>query len=439
MVASVVVLDRLPYPPLGGQQLRYRQAIEALRQLGPVTLLLLSAEVPMVDEPAAGQPPRVVRLDPEVAHGRRYRWARLLGRHGKKAWRARLRERFRERLRAGVAALLDEIAPDLVVVENPELMACLPPLAAPGRRVVYDAHNVERVLWGELGPLRARLGAGPPNLGFRERILSGEAALVASADQLWACSEEDARLFAVAYPGRRPEIRVVPNAVDTEGFAPVAAERGAGPADGRGAPTLLFTGNFGYAPNLEAARILLGELRPRLRASEPGLRVVLCGRQPPAELLAAAAADPALTVTGEVADARPWFARADAFVVPLRAGSGTRLKILEALAAACPVVSTPKGAEGLELAHGEHLLLAESEAELADAVLWCLRRREEASAMARRGRALVESLYSWHANAARVREALTGGSTRAASPCAGTAIVTGALGGTVEPPEEGTA
>jgi glycosyltransferase involved in cell wall biosynthesis len=94
-------------------------------------------------------------------------------------------------------------------------------------------------------------------------------------------------------------------------------------------------------------------------------------------------------------------------VVPLRAGSGTRLKILEALAAACPVVSTPKGAEGLELAHGEHLLLAESEAELADAVRWCLRRREEALAMARRGRTLVECLYSWHANAARVCEAVT--------------------------------
>jgi glycosyltransferase involved in cell wall biosynthesis len=403
MVTSVVVLDRLPYPPLGGQQLRYRQAIEALRRLGPVMLLLLSRDAP-VGEAAAGQP-HAVHLDPEVPHGRLYRWARLLGPRGKKAWRARLRDHYRERLRASIAALLERTQPDLVVVENPELMACLPPLAAAGRRVVYDAHNVERLLWGELVPLRARLGAGSFNPGFRERILGGEAALVASADQIWACSEEDARLFPVAYPGRLPEIRVVPNAVDTEAFAIVAAER-AGSVDGR-APVLLFTGNFGYAPNVEAARILLHELRPRLLASEPRLRIVLCGRQPPEELLTAAAADPTLTVTGEVPDARPWFARADAFVVPLRAGSGTRLKILEALAAACPVVSTPKGAEGLELAHGEHLLLAESEAELADAVRWCLRHREEALAMARRGRALVERLYSWHANAARVCEAVT--------------------------------
>lgn len=399
---SLVILDRLPYPPIGGQQLRYRQAIEALRGLGPVTLLLLARAAP---EPAPDAAPPWVRFEPEVSHGWLYRAGRWLGPRGKKAWRARLRARHLQGLRVQIAALLERTGPDLVLVENPELVACLPPLAAPGRRVVYDAHNVERILWGELAALRGRLGAGSGNAAFAQRILAGEAALVVAADQIWACSEEDAARFPAVYPGPLPEIWVVPNAVDTEAFAAVAQARAAG-RPGGAPPVVLFTGNFGYAPNLEAARILLHEVRPRLLPEVPDLELVLCGRGPPPELRAMAAAEPSILVTGEVADARPWFARADVVAVPLRTGSGTRLKILEAMAAGCPVVSTRKGAEGLRLEPERHLLLADTPDELAAAVLRCLREPEAAGAMAARGREQVERLYSWRANAARVREAL---------------------------------
>lgn len=411
MIRSLVVLDRLPYPPMGGQQLRYRQAIEALSRLGPVTLLLLASGNPAAGE--AGPIPATITVDPEVARRGLYRWSAMLGPRGKKRVRALLRQRFQNRLRQRLAVLLAEAAPDLVVVESAELMPYLPPLTAPGRRVVYDAHNVEKLLWSELVPLRGRLGAGPGSAAFRQRILAGEAALVAGADQIWACSEEDAERFRAAYPERLPAIAVVPNAVDTAGFAPLARARRPAPR-GPAEPTVLFTGNFGYTPNVEAARILLDDLRPRLRRSAPGLRIVLCGRQPPPELLMAAAEDPLLTVTGEVPDVRPWFARADLVVVPLRLGGGTRLKILEALAAGCPVVSTPKGAEGLRLEPGLHLLLGETVAELAEAVLWCLHRPDEALAMARRGRDEVERLYSWQANEAKVRAAL--GLLKATSP-----------------------
>ena len=136
------------------------------------------------------------------------------------------------------------------------------------------------------------------------------------------------------------------------------------------------------------------------------VRLVLCGRQPPPELRAAATSGPSssgeVVVTGEVEDVRPWFALADVCVVPLRTGGGTRLKILEALAAGCPVVSTRKGAEGLALAHGEHLLLADEGAALVAALRWCLDQPAAASAMAERGRALVARDYSWQANRARV-------------------------------------
>lgn len=410
MTRSLVVLDRLPYPPMGGQQLRYRQAIEALSQLGPVTLLLLGS-ARAVD--GAHHPvPRTIEVDPQIPRRGLYRWSGALGARAKKLVRARLRARFQLELRRRLDVILAQSEPDIVVIESPELMPYLPPLAAPGRHVIYDAHNVEKVLWGDLVPLRGRLGVGTGSAAFRERVLAGEASLVATADQIWTCSENDARLFAAVYPGLRAELKVVPNAVDTRGLGTVAAQRRAGAREQGQPRSVLYTANFGYAPNLEAARILLDEIRPRLLAALPSLRVVLCGQRPPAELQALAASEPTVVVTGAVPDVRPWFAASDAVIVPLRHGGGTRLKILEALAAGCPTVSTRKGAEGLRLDDGVHLRLADAVPDLVEALLWCLTEPEAAQAMSERGQARVAELYSWEANEIRVREAVSGLSRR---------------------------
>jgi polysaccharide biosynthesis protein PslH len=107
-----------------------------------------------------------------------------------------------------------------------------------------------------------------------------------------------------------------------------------------------------------------------------------------------------------VPDTRPWLAGCDVVAVPLRHGGGTRLKILEALAAGCPVVSTAKGAEGLDVADGCELLLAETPGEIGAAIVRCLRDPQGAAEMGLRGRALVEARYSWAASAATVQAAL---------------------------------
>ena len=145
-----------------------------------------------------------------------------------------------------------------------------------------------------------------------------------------------------------------------------------------------------------------------MRRSASGCGLVLCGRNPPEALLTLARLDPGISVTGEVPDVRPWLSACDVVVVPLRHGGGTRLKILEALAAGCPVVSTAKGAEGLEIEHGRDLLLAETPDAISDAVLWCLGNRVAAAEMADRGRALVAARYSWEANRVTVATAVAG-------------------------------
>jgi glycosyltransferase involved in cell wall biosynthesis len=104
---------------------------------------------------------------------------------------------------------------------------------------------------------------------------------------------------------------------------------------------------------------------------------------------------------------RPWLADADLFVTPLRHGGGTRLKILEALAAECPVVSSRKGAEGLDLQHERHLLLADDHEAFVAAVLAALANPGSAAAMARCGREHVIRHYSWDVSRARIKDAVS--------------------------------
>lgn len=229
MTRSLVILDRLPYPPMGGQQLRYRQSIEALLALGRVTLLLLGGRN------AGGVPAdlELVTAEPATDRSSAHRWAAVLGRCGKKAVRAQLQARHQARLRRHIGAVLERSAPELVLVANAELAGYLPPLAAPGRAVVYDAHNVEQHLRRDLAPLRAKLGDAPDSPRFSERILTGEAALAAAVDEVWVCSDDDAHRFGCAYPRSRARIRVVPNTVDTLSLGRIAQTRTAPRPAGR--------------------------------------------------------------------------------------------------------------------------------------------------------------------------------------------------------------
>jgi glycosyltransferase involved in cell wall biosynthesis len=271
--------------------------------------------------------------------------------------------------------------------------------------VVFDAHNIE-------GSLRAELASadGGKGAGWFQRAKSGvlasrlsheEQRAVRSADLVWACSPMDADDLAALY-GKRAT--VVPNAVDVDAYRPRPA---AGAGDWPARPlTLLFTGSFSYYPNAEAAMRLIREILPIVRRSHPTARLCLVGRNPCAAMLAAAKADPAILVTGAVASVLPYFHAESVAVVPLTFGSGTRLKILEAFAAGIPVVSTAKGAEGIDAKDGYHLLLREDPNAIASAAvqLW-----EDAALRLRivvNAGLLVESKYSWAVAAARIASSL---------------------------------
>lgn len=214
------------------------------------------------------------------------------------------------------------------------------------------------------------------------RLRRLERALARSADAVVAVSEDEARLVRALAPAGR--VVVAPNGVDVDALAPTP------PGD-----ALLFVGLLSYEPNRDAMEWFARDVLPHLAADDP--EVLVAGRDPGHGLLALARDQPKLRLLGFVPDLAPLYARAAVFINPMRGGGGTRLKMLGAMAAGKAVVSTTIGAEGLALASGRDVVLADTPDDFAAAVRALLRDRVRAERLGCAARALVEARYRWEA------------------------------------------
>jgi glycosyltransferase involved in cell wall biosynthesis len=160
--------------------------------------------------------------------------------------------------------------------------------------------------------------------------------------------------------------------------------------------SIVFSGNLEYEPNISAVRFFKRKIWHLLRNRWPGLTWEIIGKNPHA-IASIVQGDSSIHLTGPVPDAIKAIARSQVAVVPLLAGSGTRIKILEAWAAAVPIVSTSLGAEGLEFVSGEDLLIADDPVTFAEAVSNLLESGGERTRVGEAGRQLYESSYTWQA------------------------------------------
>lgn len=298
-------------------------------------------------------------------------------------------------LRAQVDALLsrrafDVVQPEIYVFTSMDLRRA--PAGSPAPRLVLDSHNVEydlarQMSGGEQSPLRRFYNS----VNWR-KVRQEEHRAWRICDGVAFTSEIDLARARADIPSVRGE--VVPNAVDVEYFRP---RPGDPPPDGR---TVLFFGTVDYFPNRDGLRWFLGEIWPRVEASHPNARLKIVGPRPTPEVLAARG--PRVEVTGLVDDLRPHIAEAAVSIVPLRIGGGTRLKVVEAMAMAKPIVSTRLGAEGIDVSDGKDVLFADDPAAFAAAIGRVLDDPALGACLGNNARRLAEERYSWDAAAERL-------------------------------------
>ena len=393
----VYVAPLSPDPPTSGGAIRIDGIRRALGRISAAFQLVVLGDRPppaarrrLRAEGAVILPPRVETFRARLC---RIGWAAATGRCIPSA------RYLSERRVARLARRLAGWRPDVIVLGEVYMAPMIPALAALGARIVVDTHDAA-------SRVHARIGAASGNVGLKLgfALLAHDTRRVErrwlpEVDQLWTASEEDAAFYRSEVGLARVE--VVPNVVP---FPPVPA---AEEEDG----AVVFTGSFGYWPNEDAALRLI-ELTRALADRGLVRRVYLVGISPTERMRRAAAGLPHVVITGRVPEVAPYLLRAQVVAAPLSAGSGTRLKILEAMASARPVLTTPVGAEGLGAVPGVHAEVVPLE-RFGDALAALLRDPARRATLAREGRAFAEARYSPAALEARLRAVLDGLATPA--------------------------
>ncbi len=210
--------------------------------------------------------------------------------------------------------------------------------------------------------------------------------MFAPFDRTVVISDADRSLLLGLNPALK--IEVIPNGIERERFRPLEC--------GRDPCTMLFVGNYEYAPNQDAARILAGRVLPQVRRALPDARLQLVGANPPAWLRDLAGDH--IEVTGRVPDVAPYLARATVFVCPLRIGAGLKNKVLEALAMGIPVAATPLSVDGINVRDGETALVAGVD-DIAAKTIELLGDSALREQLSQGGRALIEAQYIWEKTA----------------------------------------
>lgn len=292
-----------------------------------------------------------------------------------------------------LAALLSEKAVDAILCEQTDLVTNLPAqLDVP---LVVDFHNVDYLIMERYVRFESnrakRLYARLESRKLRE----WERRACQRASTAWACSEYDRALLQKFGPGL--PMFVVPNVVDVDEYAADSAE------DPR---KILFQGSMDWYPNRDAVEFFVMQIFSRIRSQVPNVRFVVAGRNPPEEFRQRLGRISGVEFTGTVTDMRAEIASAAVCVVPLRMGSGTRLKILEAAAMAKPIVSTRLGAEGLEFLPGQEIMLADDPSAFAEAVTKLLNAAADRRLLGQAARKRVEQDYGFEALRLSLRSAM---------------------------------
>lgn len=369
------VTPYIPYPPSFGGSVRIYNLARELARRNEVSILTF-AETEGMGDPQGLKPfCREVICVPRDVGGKR--WRQLASLFSRRSFQIAFHHN------AAMQRAIDETVARLdieaVIVEFSQMTGFRFPASA---ALILDEHNVEYDLLARM----AEQGSPPRRLFNRlevRKFRKEELRAVGAAVLTLVTSERDRDLLARNVPGLNAA--VVTNGVDIDYFS-----RPDGP---RKPHTAVFVGATHYFPNEDGVLFFIHEVLDRILAEVPDFKLTVVGGNPPPSLTGEVSDH--VEVTGFVDDVRPYMWQASVFVVPLRMGGGTRFKVVEALAAETPVVSTRLGSEGIPVTSGEEVLLADEPAAFADAVIRVLRDDTLGRRLSARGLDFVKTHFDW--------------------------------------------
>lgn len=397
MAEILFLVHRAPWPPDRGDRIRSWHMFKALAKLAPVHVAALADNADEAGTARAKMAPLCRGLEIEVRDvSRPVALIQAVARGEPVSNRL-----FRNAAIARhVAALLSQGNITHIVAFSGQMAQYLPAdFAGP---ILMDFVDVDSAKFATYAQQDKRQ---PLNwVHAREAVKLGafEAEVARRVDSSLFVSEAEAGLFRSRSGLGADKVRAVENGIDTDRFDPAVALEPVARGEG---PLAVFTGQMDYRPNIAAVRWFAADILPLIRERHPPARFAIVGRAPTDEVRSLGKL-PGVTVTGEVPDVRPWLAAADAVVAPLLLARGIQNKLLEAMAMARPVVASAAAAEGIDATSGEHLLVADDAAGMADAICSLFDDRVMAETMGRAARARMIARYGWDARLAPLGDLL---------------------------------
>jgi polysaccharide biosynthesis protein PslH len=387
--------SELPYPPEQGGSLRSYHLLRHAARYHTVSLLSFAAR------PGEGQPleticERVLTV-PTPHRSTRERLATLLlSRRPDMADRLASRT-FAEMLQHTVTACAFDYVQAQSIEMAPYGLMVQTWLGERAPALIFDDFNAEYVLQRRAFVADSRDPRRWPNALYSalqwHRLRLFEREVCQRADRVIAVSDADAAALRRLDPNL--SIAVVPNGVETSRYRDLPA-----PPNDMREPAVLFTGKMDFRPNVDAVLWFHRNVWPRVLQEHPDARFYVVGKQPHPRL-EPVMRDATVVVTGYVPDVRPYMAGTTVFVVPMRMGGGTRLKLLEAMAAGLPIVSTTMGAEGVDVADREHVMLADSPEAYAEVISHLIENSMARNELGQRAQARVIT-WDWERIAPRL-------------------------------------
>lgn len=370
-----------PYPPDNGSRIRAYNLMRALSERHEVFLISLLQDD---SDPANAVHLKELCEVVSLHESRFYKGGTLKSVLGLLSSRPRsVVDTFDPVVKHAVRSAVERIRPDVIVASTLGVVEYVPNnINIPS---VLEEHNCEyAILRRRAEQMSGRIGRYRYDLGWK-KFARWEVRVCRKFGAVVMVSEADKRMLLDVAPDLAP-VHVVPNGVDTEHYTPT--HRAPEPN------TIVYNGALTFGANRDAVDYYASDIYPILKLNCPNARLKVTGRTDGVDLTGIADC-PGIELTGYVNDIREVLDKSLACVVPLGMGGGSRLKILEAMAAGVPVVSTSVGAEGIKAVNGEHLVIADTAADFARAVASVLTDTERAQEMARKARRLVEGRYSW--------------------------------------------